>query len=94
MVKRKHTAEFKAKIVLEVLKELKSVSEICSENMLHPSVVARWKNEAVQNMSEVFSDKNKKINAIKTEYENKINILYKEIGILTTKINSIQKISY
>lgn len=94
MVKRKHTAEFKAKIVLEVLKELKSVSEICAENMLHSSVVARWKNEAIQNMAEVFSDKNKKINAIKTEYENKINILYKEIGILTTKINSIQKINY
>jgi hypothetical protein len=44
-------------------------------------------------MAEVFSDKNKKINVIRTEYENKINILYKEIGILTIKVNSIQKVS-
>ncbi|MEN8906640.1 MAG: hypothetical protein ABF289_11835, partial [Clostridiales bacterium] len=84
----------KAKIVLEVLKELKSISEICSENMLHPSVVVRWKNEAVQNMPEVFFDKNKKLNVIRSEYENKISILYKEIGILATKVNAIQKGSY
>ncbi|MEN8905641.1 MAG: hypothetical protein ABF289_06735, partial [Clostridiales bacterium] len=82
------------KIVLEVLKELKSISEICSENMLHPSVVVRWENEAVQNMPEVFSDKNKNLNVIRSECENKISILYKEIGILATKVNAIQKSSY
>jgi transposase len=88
MRKRKHTSEFKAKIVLELLKEVKSINEICSENMLNPSLVARWRNQAISNLSEVFSDKNKKINDIKIEYESKLNLLYKEIGVLTTKLST------
>ena len=44
--KRKtHTAEFKAKVGLEALKEVKQINEIGQEYGVHPSQVALWKKE-------------------------------------------------
>lgn len=85
---------FKVKVVLEALKEIKSINEISSENKIHPSVLNRWKNEAIKNLPEVFSDRNKKVAAIKSEYEKTIMDLYKNIGILTTKLNALQSKSF
>jgi transposase-like protein len=34
----------KAKIVLEILKEEKSISQIASPYSIHPSILNRWKN--------------------------------------------------
>jgi transposase-like protein len=91
MERRNHSAEFKAKIVIEVMKEVMSINEIASEHELHPNVVRRWKTEAIENMVEVFSDKNKQINEIKDEYEARIEELYKEIGRLTTQLSWVKK---
>jgi transposase-like protein len=44
MSKRKHfSAIQKAQIALEILKEEKTVSQIASENEVHPNVLYRWK---------------------------------------------------
>lgn len=39
----KHSSEFKARIVLEPLRGLKTVQEIAAENDLHPVQVTKWK---------------------------------------------------
>lgn len=41
MSKNKYTAQFKAKVSLEALKEDQSIPEICGKYDLHPSVVNR-----------------------------------------------------
>jgi putative transposase len=46
--RRKFTPEEKARIVLEILKEEKSVSQLASEHGIHTNVLNRWKTEAVQ----------------------------------------------
>lgn len=56
MERRNHTAEFKAKIVIEVMKETRTINEIASEYELHPNIVRRWKAKAIENMAQVFSD--------------------------------------
>jgi len=44
MPKRKHfSATQKAQIALEILKEEKTVSQIASENGVHPNMLYRWK---------------------------------------------------
>ena len=41
--RRKFTPEEKAQLVLEILKEEKSVSQLASEHGIHTNVLNRWK---------------------------------------------------
>ena len=55
MKKRQFTPEFKAKIVLEILREEKSISEIGSREEIAVSQLHGWKKEFLENSSMVFS---------------------------------------
>jgi putative transposase len=89
--RRTFTPEEKAKIVLEILKEEKSVSQLASEHGIHANVLTRWKTEAVQNLSQLFVDDRKGITKMKNEYEKTINELYAEIGKLTSQLSWLKK---
>ena len=41
-MRKQHSAELKAQIVLEILKEEKSISEVASEYDIHPNQLSRW----------------------------------------------------
>ena len=90
-MRKKHTPEMKAHIVLEILKEEKSISELASEYNIHPNQLGRWKREALNNFHQLFTDGSKDTKKMKTEYETKINELYLEIGRLTTQVNWLKK---
>ena len=45
--RRVHSPEFKARVALEALKGIKTISEIAQENQIHPVRFIRYKN-AVQ----------------------------------------------
>jgi transposase-like protein len=60
-MKTKHSPEFKAKIVIEVLKGERTLSEIASQHNLHPNLVTRWKTEAIKNMPQSFEGEGKAI---------------------------------
>lgn len=89
--RRKFTPEEKASLVLEMLKEEKSVSQLSSEHGIHTNVLNRWKAEAVQNLSQLFVDDRKGITKMKQEYEQQIEELYVEVGKLTTQLSWIKK---
>jgi len=89
--RRKFAPEEKARIVLEILKEEKSVSQLASEHGIHANVLNRWKSEAVQNFSQLFVDDRKGITNMKNEYEQQINELYAEIGKLTSQLSWLKK---
>ena len=57
-MRKQHSAAFKAQIVLEALKEIKTVAQIASEHQLHPNLVTKWKQEAVAELPVVFERKN------------------------------------
>ena len=54
MTRRKFTASFKAKVVLEALKERKSLSELAQQYELHPNQISKWKQEFLQGADQVF----------------------------------------
>ena len=56
--RRKFTAEFKAKVALEAIKEQKSLSELAEQFELHPNLISLWKREFLENASNVFSKNN------------------------------------
>ena len=52
--RRNFTAEFKAKVVLEILSGSKSAAEICREYSLKPDSVSRWKTQFLENGHQVL----------------------------------------
>jgi transposase len=91
LTRRRFTPEEKARLVLEILKEEKSVSQLASENGIHANVLTRWKTEAVQSFSQLFVDDRKGMTKMKQEYEQQISELYAEVGKLSTQLSWIKK---
>lgn len=89
--RRKFTPDEKARMVLEILREEKSVSQLASEQGIHGNVINRWKSEAVENLSQLFVDDRKGITKMKREYEQQIDELYAEVGKLTTQLSWLKK---
>lgn len=54
--RRNFSAEFKAKIVLEMISGAKSVAEMCREHNLKPDLLSHWKNQFLTNASKVFEN--------------------------------------
>jgi transposase-like protein len=52
--RRIFTAEFKAKVVLEIISGSKSVAEACREYSLKADLLSHWKSQFLSNASKVF----------------------------------------
>ena len=92
MPKRKtFTASQKAAIVLEAIKEEKTVVEIASENSVHPNQIHKWKKQALEDFQQLFDDGRKTEKTQVAAHENQVNELYSEIGKLTTQLNWLKK---
>lgn len=55
MEKRQYTAEYKARIVLEVIREEKSIGEIASRENINRTQLQKWKKEFEENANRVFA---------------------------------------
>jgi transposase len=88
--RKQYSAAFKAKIVLEALRETKTIAQIASEHQLHPNLVTKWKQEAIAELPLVFERKNTQGQAQEAQ-EQKVAQLYEQIGRLTTQLTWIKK---
>ena len=59
MKKRNFTPEFKAKIVLELLKEEKQLNEIATKESINPNQLRTWRKEFLENAPKVFTGSKK-----------------------------------
>lgn len=83
--KRKtYSAEFKAKIVLEILEEKMSLNEIASKYDLLPKNIQNWKKQFLDNASLAF-DKS----AVVKEYKDEIEKLKKEKNMMARKVGEL-----
>lgn len=89
--RRRFTASQKAAIVLEVLKEEKTIAQIASENSIHPTQIHTWKRQALEKFAGLFEEDRKGEKAITAAYEKQVNDLYTEIGKLSTQLNWLKK---
>lgn len=89
-MRKKHSPDQKTQIVLEMLKEQKSVAELSSEYGIHPTQLHRWRNHVVDNLAQLFERADNVAN-MKAEYEKKIEDLYTEIGRITTQLTWVKK---
>lgn len=88
MKRRKFSAEFKTKVVLEALSERYSLSEVAERHKVHPNQIANWKRQFLDNASTVF---NKKGASSKPPEQTERDQLLKKIGELQIENDFIKK---
>ena len=86
MKRKRYTPEFKSQVVLEVLKEEKTMNEIASSHGIHVNQIRQWRITFLEQMPLIFAKENKKADQMKADYENQIENLYAEVGRLTEEI--------
>ena len=90
-MRKKYTPQFKAKVVQEILREEKSISQIASAYGVHPTQLRKWKRQVLEGLPDLFMSESKgnsdEIKKLETEQER----LYTEIGRLTTQLNWLKK---
>jgi len=88
--RRKFSADFKAKVVIEALKERDTIETIARKYELHPNQITTWKKEFLENAPAAFSigsdtsDEKKKLEAEQEQ-------LYSQIGKLKVENEWLKK---
>ena len=88
--RRNFTAQFKAKLVLEVLKGEKDINTIATENNIQPNLLRNWKKEFLDNASIVFDDKREENIKEKLSMRN-FNLELFESGLIGDKTSTFGK---
>jgi transposase-like protein len=86
--RRKHSAEFKAKVVLAALREDKTQNQLAGEFEIHPLQVGAWRRQAVEALPHLFGVKLLKTELVHAEQERR---LYEKIGRLQTELDWLKK---
>jgi len=89
-MKKTYTSEFKAKVVLELLREEMTISQLASKHEIHPTQLRRWEKTVLEGMRGLFDEKGKK-DVKEKEDKALIQELYAQIGELTTKMSWLKK---
>jgi len=91
--RREYSAEYKTKIVLEALREEKSVSEIASREGINPNQIGNWKREFLENATIIFSrsKREEEINEELKEAKSKEKEYQAKVGQLTLEIDWLKK---
>ncbi|HEY9063094.1 MAG TPA: transposase [Pseudobacteroides sp.] len=91
-MRKSYNGEFKAKAVIMILREEKSLTQLSSELGVHVNQLAKWKKEAIEALPGVLEDGRRKGDKEIEELQQKIKELYADIGELTTQLNWLKKI--
>ncbi len=89
-MKKTYTPAFKAEVVLALLKEEKTISELATEFGVHPKVLREWKVLAIKALPSVFERRDTSVTQ-QAAHEQQLTDLYAEIGRLTTQVNWLKK---
>ena len=87
-LRKQYSSAFKVKIALEAIKGQKTANEIASEYGVHPTQIAQWKKQALDELPNVFERPNSE--RVKSE-EALIASLYQQIGQLKVEVDFLKK---
>jgi transposase-like protein len=86
--RRQHGASFKAKVAVEAVREIKTLSELSAEYQVHPTLIGQWKKQLLEGAEELFSGPRRRSTA---DGEALVNALYREVGRLQMELEWLKK---
>lgn len=88
--RKRYSAEFKAKVVLEVIRGEQTVAQLAAKHDLYQTLVNGWKKQATKGMAGVFSGK---VEAAEAAREGEIDQLHAKIGQLVVERDFLARAS-
>ncbi len=88
-IRRRHDPEFKARVALEAIKEIKPVQKIAKEYEIHPAQVSEWKKKMLEGASGVFGPGQAK--KTEEEFDKERDKLHSKIGQLSVEVDFLRK---
>jgi transposase len=88
--RRKFSSDFKAKVVIEALKEKNTIEEIARKYELHPNQITLWKKEFLSKAANVFSTEEDR-STDKKQQDALMENLYSQIGQQKVEIDWLKK---
>ena len=86
-MRKNYSGKFKAKVVVDVIKEQETVAELSSRYEVHRSLLTRWKKEAIEGLPGILSTTKKKGN----NDQKLIEVLYQKVGQLEVENDWLKK---
>ena len=87
-IRRFHSSAFKAQVALAAIKEEKTITELAGLYGVHATQITKWKKQALDSLSEIFSNKQERRS--QEEHEN-TEELYRQIGKQKVEIEFLKK---
>ena len=88
LTRKRYTAAFKARVAIEAIKGNRTIAEIASETGVHPNQIHKWRKQALDELSGIFSCGRQKREKDTEELESE---LYKQIGQLKVELDWLKK---
>ena len=88
--RKTYTPELKSRVVLEILREEQTISQISSKYGVHQTVLNKWRNTALEGLPGLFADPRKKSSA-DIQKDNIIEDLYRQVGKLSLHLEWLKK---
>jgi transposase-like protein len=86
--RKRYSAELKARVALEAIKGQKTTNEIASEYGVHPTQIAQWKKQVLEELPQLFSSRREKAEQAEEELK---AALYQQIGQLKVELDWLKK---
>ena len=86
--RRQHTAEIKARVALAAIRGDRTVNEIARMYGVHPTMITKWKKQALTELPQVFSSRR---SAAVRAQEDLTAALYQQIGQLKVELDWLKR---
>ena len=86
--RRRHSAEFKAKVAVAALREDKTLGQLSSEHGVHPVVISGWKKQVLASLPVVFGARSVRL---AQDAEQRERELFEQIGRLEMELAWLKK---
>jgi transposase-like protein len=91
MTRKHYSPQFKARVAVEAIRGVKTLSQLGSQFKVHPMQIAKWRKAALEQLPELFVDgRTRKTRDGEADHD----ALYEEIGRLKVELDWLKKKSW